>query len=199
VQGSRRHTVFSPWHLLAAALAGLFAIELFFDLQPFNYGQQPPAGAARDNLLQVGDIAERPQSAVTAWSAVLLDRPLFNSSRRPLALSIVRAPPPAIPRLSGIMVTPTEKVAVFSPAKGDPIIAAEHSRLGPFTVLAITQDSVTVKGPAGVLVLHTDVDPLARFIKITPGDHILPGGIDLDQIYVALPSAATWVGPPTAY
>ncbi len=189
---------FSPWHLLAAALVGLFAIELFFDLQPFNYRQQPPAGAVRDNLLQIGDIAERPQSAVAAWSAVLLDRPLFNSSRRPSALITVRATPEAIPRLSGIMVTPTEKIAVFSPAKGNPIITAENSKFGPFTVLAITRDSVTVIGPAGVIVLHTDVDHLALFRKITPGDHILPSGIDLDQINVLLPSAATWVGPPTA-
>lgn len=190
--------VISPWHLLAAALAGLFAIEVFFYLQPFNFRQQPPAGAAHGNTLQIGDIANRPQSTVAAWCNVLLARPLFNSSRRPSALSTVRATPVAIPRLSGIMITPTEKLAVFSPAKGDPIIAAENSRLGPFTVLAITRDGVTVKGPSGFILLHTDEDHLALFRKIPRGDHILPGGIDLDQINVLLPSAATWVGPPAA-
>lgn len=191
VQRLSKKAVFSPLNGLIAVLAGLFVLELYFALRPFDY--PPPAVPA---IVQPSDFGGPPQSVVSAWGAVVLARPLFNPSRRPPAAGLAREV--EIPRLSGIMITPSEKIAVFSPAAGSPIIVVKNSRMGAFTVMSITSDSVTVKGPEGVIVLRSDFSHREQFEKSTPGDVILPGGIDLNDINVPLPSASNWIGPPAA-
>ncbi len=90
------------------------------------------------------------------------------------------------------MVTPAQKIAVFSPATGAPIIVSQNGRFGPFTVLAISDDNVTIKGPAGVTILRSDFsDPVQP--PITPAKStILAGGLYLSLIKIALPKVLNW-------
>ena len=87
------------------------------------------------------------------WAATALARPLFNPDRRPVA------PPPAaaaatapaeLPRLSGVMVTPAGRRAIFAgPANGRPVTVAEGQRIGLFLVNKIETGAVTLLGPDG--------------------------------------------------
>jgi general secretion pathway protein N len=187
-----RSAVFSALNGLAAMLTVLLIVEIYSGLRPA--GELPglrlpaqPAGA------QAGPRISSP--ALSGWRASVLARPLFDPSRRPpAAVSQAPAIPVEIPRLSGIMITSTEKMAVFSPAAGSPIIVAVKSQLGPFTVLAITGDSVTLNGPDGVVVLRSKFSPVGQ-IKLPQSPDRLPGGIVIDLTKVP-PSYASWAGPP---
>jgi hypothetical protein len=130
--------------------------------------------------------------------AVLLARPLFSRVRRPpIALSQTVPQPP---RLSGIMITGAGRYAIFAPAGGHPIIAAEGSSVGVYKISEITTRQVIVRGPAGVVTLRTSYGASgagdADAARPAPVPVVLPGGITL---YPAtkqnLPDAATWPGP----
>jgi hypothetical protein len=123
---------------------------------------------------------------------MMLSRPLFDPTRRPPAAPApVPTAPMEIPRLSGIMISPTEKIAVFSPATGPPIVVNQNSRFGPFTVLAISGDSVTIASPSGVSVLRWDFS--AREKPETAAKPALPvDGVSLNLIKVTLPNVLRW-------
>jgi hypothetical protein len=177
--------------MFTAVLTGSAALELYFALAPPDRAPAAPTGSP-----QIGALAEPPAAAISAWRAQALSRPLFNPSRRPDPASQTPVISMAVPRLSGIMITPTERMAVLSPGRGGPVIVAANSQFGPFTVLSITADRVTVKGPDGVIVLRSDFSYHRQSAQSTPATTVLPGAIDLNLIRVPLPSAATWIGPP---
>ena len=188
---------FSAMNGLALLLAALLGLELHSALESPDYQALRTSFAATHPYgLHPGSSDNLTQSAL-AWRDVVLSRPLFDPSRRPpLAIAPAPAVPVEIPRLSGIMVTPTEKIAVFAPAAGDPIIVSDNGHFGPFTVLDITGDTVTIKGPDGVTMLRSDFSFQGTGTGSRHGQAILPGGINLSQISVPLPNAATWPGPP---
>jgi hypothetical protein len=185
--------VFSPSIGLAAVLAVLAAVEIHAALRPLGAPLQAAAALPLD--LTTADSGNPPAAVLAGRRAALLARPLFNPSRRPPVIASVQW---VVPRLSGIMVTPTERIAVFSPVHGNPIIVAKNSRFGAFTVLFIGADSVMLQGPQGILVLRSGFGAAAGSARITLDKGMLPGGIDLDLIRVPPPSPATWNGPPMA-
>jgi hypothetical protein len=82
------------------------------------------------------------------WSATLLARPLFAPDRRPVA----EAPSPAVvahdtplPRLSGIVLSPNLRFAIF---EGDhatrAIVVADGGTIAGWTVAAIAPNAVTL-------------------------------------------------------
>lgn len=89
-------------------------------------------------------------------AAIALARPLFKPGRNPPAAG---AAPPAAeaspPRLSGTVLAPAGKAAIFA-AQGDgrPAVRQEGSRIGGFEVVLIEAGRVTVIGPAGPKVLY---------------------------------------------
>ena len=179
---------------IAVALAGLLSLELYFAMAPPDVGAQHAARiASQTQNLQARNLSA-PPPAVSTLRDMMLGRPLFDPTRRPPIPPQEPTAPDEIPRLSGIMVTPTEKIAVFAPAMGAPIIVNEHSRFGPFTVLAISGDSVTIKGPHGVIVLGSNFSNRGTGVS-TARTTLLVDGIYLSLIKVALPSAITWQGP----
>lgn len=153
-----------------------------------------------------------------AWVSAILDRPLFSRSRRPPPRSAVaNGTRTGLPRLSGIMIDPREKLAIFAPTGGKPIVAREGGHIGAFTVRAIHAEEVTISGPNGEEFLHTafsgatdGAGPDRRPAPTPPGAPVGPtqslfgiprvtktaGGITLDQGKPNLPNAATWPGPP---
>ncbi len=185
---------------LAVALAGLLFLELYSAMEPPDL-QARHSGpvASQSQILQDRNVAA-PQPEVSALRRIILSRPLFEPTRRPPAIQAQDPTAPMeIPRLSGIMVTPTEKIAVFAPAIGAPIIVNQNGRFGPFTVLAISGDSVTIKGPAGVIVLSANFSDRGQPEASAAKSTVLSGGIYLSLIKVALPNATNGQGPPAVH
>lgn len=87
--------------------------------------------------------------------AEALARPPFAPSRRPAqpvddAKPADATEPPAAHRLSGIIIGPNLRQAVFAPAdRGRPLVLGEGERIDGETILAIAPDAVTLTGPTG--------------------------------------------------
>lgn len=186
-------------------LGGIIAVEVHDATEP---AANSPA-VARQATLPLMKAASPAAGRTASWVSAILARPLFSRSRRPPPVAAAAAAARAVvPRLSGIMIGPAGKSAIFAPAGGKVIIAQEGDHVGMFTVRSISADRVTVAGPDGVNVLHIAFSttkssaagattpsakpPFAGIAGITG----TPGGIALDQGKPDLPSAATWAGPP---
>lgn len=85
------------------------------------------------------------------WLASILARPLFSPDRRPPAGGSVVAGAglAGLPRLSGVMVGPFGRSAIFAPDGGKPLIVAEGGRIAAWTVQTIRANTVEVVGPDG--------------------------------------------------
>jgi hypothetical protein len=105
---------------------------------------------------------------VRRWEAAVLARPLFNPDRRPLgqAPAASGGGDAGLPRLTGIMITPNGRSAIFAPAGGGkPAVVAEGGSLGPYVVQTISLGEVVLTGPDGSHSLNPTLDhmnPAAR-------------------------------------
>ncbi len=102
----------------------------------------------------------------------ILARPLFTIGRRPHQEPARgnRFAGDGIPRLSGIMITPYGKRAIFMPDGGKPMVLAVGASIGDHTIRAIDRDGVVLDGVAQKL--HPTLDR-QRTGPLTP--NILPG------------------------
>lgn len=107
------------------------------------------------------------------WVATILARPLFNPDRRPAAQVVTARGahmPDGLPRLSGIMVGPFGRSAIFIPEGRKPLVVNEGGRIDAWTIQAIEVGEVRISGPGGTRTLQptflTSPAP-AR----PPGDH----------------------------
>jgi hypothetical protein len=173
---------------------------------PVRLARAVPAGPVRANT----------------WVAAVLARPLFNPSRRPAPVAaVVGSGGAALPRLTGIMISPQGRLAIFAPATGKPITVQPGERIGGFTIRGIARDHVSVLGPNGVetvRIAYSDAQgtsvtaapasprttSVASTRVVPPGSlfampHVTrtAGGITLSQTPADLPNAATWSGPPS--
>jgi general secretion pathway protein N len=96
------------------------------------------------------------QSASDALVARILARPLFAPDRRPAppAAGPAGGSQPTLPRLSGVLVSSTDRFAIFAAVDGKLLVAREGGPAGPFLVMRIAPDEVTVLGPGGRQALH---------------------------------------------
>jgi hypothetical protein len=153
---------------LAAALAGV----VFFELRPAPDGD----GGAGTGGAQSSERAQPPppSPAVVAadrqrWAELVLARPLFNPSRRPIveeAKPVEASATPAaaaaadLPRVSGIILLPGRSRAIFAGAgDGKPVTVTEGDRFGPYVVEAIEPGQVRLSGPDGTRLLRPSFDP----------------------------------------
>ena len=185
-------------------LGGVIALELAGVSKPvtgYSLEAANPPGEASPAVGTTGDLT-------ASWVGSILARPLFTPSRRGAAASAVAVANNALPRLSGIMITPTKKTAVFTPAAGLPIMAQEGGEIGLYTVRSIDPNYVVVTGPRGIQILHMTFDatgaadaapppaaPANPFSLFNSIGH-MPGDIWTNSGKPNLPSAATWSGPP---
>src|SRR5262249_12983841 len=90
------------------------------------------------------------------WVASILARPLFSPDRRTRADGPIAsgAAPVGLPRLSGVLVGPFGRSAIFASDAGKPLIVAEGSRVAAWTVRTIAAGSVEIVGPGGSQTLH---------------------------------------------
>ena len=95
---------------------------------------------------------------VSAAAATALARPVFSPTRRPFAEPDAAAPSPpakeAVPRLAGIIISPSGRRAIFADAAGHAHTATEGGQVGRFTVRAIQPGQVTVTSSEGERVLR---------------------------------------------
>jgi len=85
-------------------------------------------------------------------AAAVLGRPLFSPARRPPAEAPRPADEPAAeapPRLSGVIVGPSRRSAIFTDVAGRPRIVGEGGMIGRFTVQVIEPNRVTLRTSEG--------------------------------------------------
>lgn len=162
--------------------------------------------AARPAMMKV---AKRQDGRTASWVAIALARPLFSHRRRPPSTTVAAVGGPrALPRLTGILLSPGRRLAIFAPAHGKPIITGQGGRIGPYTVRRIAPDRVTLLGADGRHVLRPQFGgvtaaPVAMAHQAPPtlfaglaAEAKTSHSIVFDQGKPDLPSAATWSGPP---
>ncbi|MCB8883162.1 hypothetical protein ACELLULO517_23135 [Acidisoma cellulosilytica] len=136
---------------IATVLAATIAIEI------------SGAGHQTENLKALASTARHD----TAWSADLdgteswprwieisLARPLFEPDRRPpaAAAGVVSND---MPRLTGIIITPTARSAIFvAAAGGRAIVVMQGARINDFVVRSIDEDKVTLVTSTGIRIVR---------------------------------------------
>ena len=137
--------------LLAALLSATLIAE-------WNTAEPPPRAPALGvaSGAPSGTPAAPAQGGRTAeFAQISLARPLFSPDRRPAAVGAAAASAPdnALPRLTGIMVTPAGRSAIFA---GGPraLVVVEGGRVGNFTVRTIEPNQVILLGPDGTRLIR---------------------------------------------
>jgi hypothetical protein len=131
-----------------AGLAAIVALEI----------ASAPQDAVEPLPLHVGNVpsATSTQDADHSgeWVGTILGRPLFSPDRRPSSAAAAVAGFPGLPRLSGIMVGPFGRSAIFAADGAKPLVVQEGARVVGYTVKAIEATQVRLAGPNGNVVLY---------------------------------------------
>jgi hypothetical protein len=150
--------------LLATLLLAVIALELgggpadldATGIQAFHHAPPPPPRVA----------PREPDDHTDAWLATVLARPLFSRDRRPTPVAARAGGGPtlaALPRLTGVIVGPFGRTAIFAGTDGaKPVAVDEGATLGPYKVESIQPDGVTVSGPRGQQVVTLSFDAKTR-------------------------------------
>jgi len=163
--------------LAAAALGGIIALELGRRLPDSDLvvpATAPLSAPAAPVSTPAADADNAGRRVVE-----VLARPLFSPGRRPAAQAAA-APPAAVaplPRMTGVIVTPAGRRAIFANGTGKPVVVMEGERIGVYSVQSIEAGRVTLAGPDGQRVVAPafDLKPAARAAGPAPGLPGLPG------------------------
>jgi hypothetical protein len=152
--------------LVAAGLALLIAVELFTPSGAPVEAAAPQAAPPAET-----DAAPQAGSGSAEFADAILARPLFKPDRHPYAdgRAPISAPPPDLPRLTGILMSSDVRHAIFEPAGANkPIVVVEGDNVGGWRVQEIATDSVTLVGPEGTTRLEPKFS--ATQAAATPAD-----------------------------
>jgi hypothetical protein len=140
------------------AVGGMLAAVIAWEIVDMPRGNVMPAGT-------YGSMAKQAAPRVhldnlQAWVSPILARPLFSPDRRPAAeMDNVAAPgAPHLPRLSGILIGPFGRSAIFANTGSKPIVLGEGGRIDAYTVKSIDAAQVQLEGPNGVQRLQPAFD-----------------------------------------
>jgi hypothetical protein len=136
--------------VIGAGLVAIIAWEL---------GKAPTADVAlpHPRVLVPGTPVQASETDHTLdWVATVLARPLFSPDRRPAAetATVGGSSVPGLPRLTGILVGPFGRQAIFATNGRKPIVVEEGARIDAYTVKSIDVAQVRLLGPEGVRVLN---------------------------------------------
>jgi hypothetical protein len=108
---------------------------------------------------------------VQAWVGPILARPLFSPDRRPAAGmdDAAAAGVPGLPRLTGILVGPFGRSAIFASNASKPIVLGEGGRIDAYTVQSIDAAEVQLDGPSGVQRLQPAFDTTDQQVSAPTG------------------------------
>jgi hypothetical protein len=149
--------------VIATALAGSLVLEVAFE----DTGSESVAAPGQLAAMMPSDRSHGfPADHTEEWVATALSRPLFSPDRRPSRQAVVAVAAPAfadLPRLSGILITPSGRSAIFAPSGGGkPVVVTEGTTLGTYVVRSIEPEQVTLMGPKDSRVLRPAFDhPIA--------------------------------------
>ena len=119
------------------------------------------------------------------WIAAVLARPVFSPDRRPPA-EIASTPDvrmaDGLPRLSGVLVGPFGRSAIFAADGRKPLVVDVGGRIDAWTVRTIDVDTVQVSGPGGARALHPS-------FALSPTDPASPAGATMPRQRVGSSSA----------
>jgi hypothetical protein len=135
--------------LLGAGLVATLALEM----ETADPPETSPVARTLAPPVAVHGGGEKPQR-VDGWVAIVLARPLLSPTRRPAleaaATSLAEPAQSGLPRLSGTMVSPGGRSAIFaSPEGGRAVVVAEDGQIGRWTIHSIEAGQVTIDGPDG--------------------------------------------------
>jgi hypothetical protein len=151
-----------PALALPAAAAGMLVILLAVEWLPSSDPVVPlPRSPAHGHGANTD--AESVARDTADWATAITSRPLFTIGRRPPKLTQHNQTVTAtgLPRLSGIMIMPGARRAIFMPETGKPMTLGEGGSLDDYTIRRITPDQVFLTGPKGDMVLHPAYDARA--------------------------------------
>lgn len=155
----------------ALAVAGMLTVLLVLAWLPTP---EPPA-LPRPRPVQVGAAATAPDDApdYDEIADTVLARPLFSIGRKPHKEAVVsgRIGGDTMPRLSGIMITPYGRRAIFTPDTGKPQVLAVGATVAEHAIRAIDPDGVQLDGVPRKLRPTLDRQHAAQLTPniITPG------------------------------
>lgn len=139
---------------LAAALLGVAGLAAVVALEVVN----APQGTADYRPSRTIAVARLGKSVSAdhsgEWVSTILGRPLFSPDRRPSSVAAAVASLPGLPRLSGIMVGPFGRSAIFAADGAKPLVAQEGAQIAGYTVKAVEATQVRLIGPNGSVVLY---------------------------------------------
>ena len=162
MKGFRREATVILSLIFCAFCAGIYA-EIATPRQ-----EQPVASAGRPAPARVAlaSVAE-PAGQHDAWFKETVSRPLFSPDRRPIGpeARTIRG----LPRLTGIIVDGTRRVALFAaPQGGRPTVAEAGSHIGAYEVQEVADAGVVVLGPEGTTLIRPLFDPAPASPPRTP-------------------------------
>jgi len=131
--------------------------------------------------------------------AAALARPLFTPGRHvtDLAAAGTAEAPLQQPRLAGIIITPTTKLAIFtSGGGGNSIIVTEGQHIANSVVESILPSTVRLLGPAGETVLSATFDHSAAALKSPQAFASSNASVEVVLSSVPFPSAPPMVAVP---
>jgi general secretion pathway protein N len=175
----------------------LFGAILIMELAPAGAEDPVIAEAARSDAASPITRAQnpRPEELVTTTLA----RPLFSSARRPPqdAPSGAANSDLTDARLTGIVTTPSHRMAIFAVNGDKPLKVAEGDAVSGWRVEGITPREVSLSGPTGTKTLQPKLDPnLAALPGQPPGGRV-PTAPAAGRPRLPMPGAApTVVQPP---
>lgn len=156
--GAGRDVRHLAWPLLGLAAAALIVIVVFEiegrdDSVPLTEHSMVSVPASQPLTLAVPHEQNDSRQRVER----LFARPLFDQNRRPPAdVPVSAAVAPRLPRLAGVVVSSAGSFAIFANSEGGkPIVVREGDQVGVTIIETVSAGQVTLRGPAGTVVLHT--------------------------------------------
>lgn len=146
-------------------LSGTIAYELTSrDVPPASLSAPP---GHRASPPEMNTPATLRHSGIDARLREVLARPLFNPDRKPVGTGTRNVI--GLPRLTGIIVTGSRKVAIFAaPAGGKPVVVEEGAHINDYELKEISDTTVTVAGPAGTTVMTPLFDAAPSPVRQRP-------------------------------
>ncbi len=153
----------------ALAVGGMLAAVIAWEIVAMPRGDVTLAGPYGAMAKQAAPRAHADN--LQAWVGPVLARPLFSPDRRPAADmdNIAAAGLPGLPRLTGILVGPFGRSAIFASTGSKPIVLGEGGRIDAYTVRSIDAAQVQLDGPNGVQRLQPAFDPTDQEVSMPTG------------------------------
>ena len=146
--------------MIRLATAGLvlaaFALAVTVAWEIGAFAPAEHATAPRPLASAAAVVATVPPDHTSDWVRTILARPLFSPDRRPPAQGSVIAGDTSVglPRLSGVLVGPFGRTAIFASDGDKPLVVGEGGQVAQWTVRVIQAGSVEVVGPGGARTLR---------------------------------------------